>query len=93
MSKIYDAGETHPLYIVATEGGGIRAAYWTAAVLGEIQDKNPNFAAHLFAISGVSGGSLGAAVFEALLAEPNLGSFEKMSRHRYPLRRISFRLR
>jgi hypothetical protein len=69
-------GETHPLYIVATEGGGIRAAYWTAAVLGEIQDQNPNFAAHLFAISGVSGGSLGAAVFEALLAEPNLGSFK-----------------
>jgi hypothetical protein len=63
-------GETHPLYIVATEGGGIRAAYWTAAVLGEIQDQNLNFAAHLFAISGVSGGSLGAAVFEALLAEP-----------------------
>ena len=69
-------GETHPLYIVATEGGGIRAAYWTAAVLGEIQDQNPNFAAHLFAISGVSGGSLGAAVFEALLAEPNLSSFK-----------------
>jgi hypothetical protein len=69
-------GKTHPLYIVATEGGGIRAAYWTAAVLGEIQDKNPNFAAHLFAISGVSGGSLGATVFEALLAEPNVASFE-----------------
>src|SRR5438552_2669289 len=69
-------GETHPLYIVATEGGGIRAAYWTAAVLGEIQDKNPNFAAHLFAISGVSGGSLGATVFEALLAEPNIASFK-----------------
>jgi hypothetical protein len=69
-------GETHPLYLVATEGGGIRAAYWTAAVLGELQDKNPNFAAHLFAISGVSGGSLGAAVFEALLAEPNIASFK-----------------
>ena len=69
-------GETHPLYIVATEGGGIRAAYWTAAVLGEIQDQNANFAAHLFAISGVSGGSLGAAVFEALLTEPNFSSFK-----------------
>ncbi len=66
----------HPLFIVATEGGGIRAAYWTAAVLGEIQDENPNFASHLFAISGVSGGSLGAAVFDALLAEPNPGSFK-----------------
>jgi hypothetical protein len=70
------AGEMHTLYIVATEGGGIRAAYWTAAVLGDIQDQNPSFAAHLFAISGVSGGSLGGSVFEALLAEKSVGSFK-----------------
>ena len=70
------AGVLHPLFIVATEGGGIRAAYWTATVLGGIQDANPNFAPHLFAISGVSGGSLGAAVFDALLAEPNPGNFK-----------------
>ena len=70
------AGTMHPLFIVATEGGGIRAAYWTAVVLGGIQDANPSFAPHLFAISGVSGGSLGAAVFDALLAEPNPGSFK-----------------
>ena len=72
----HGAGSVHPLYIVATEGGGIRAAYWTAVLLGEIQDRNANFGAHLFAISGVSGGSLGAAVFNALLAEPNPGSFK-----------------
>ena len=77
VEKNYPAETKHPLYIVATEGGGIRAAYWTATVLGGIQDKNANFAAHLFAISGVSGGSLGAAVFEALLAEPHLGSFKE----------------
>jgi hypothetical protein len=69
-------GALHPLFIVATEGGGIRAAYWTATVLGGIQDANPNFAPHLFAISGVSGGSLGAAAFDALLAEPNPDSFK-----------------
>jgi hypothetical protein len=70
------AGTLHPLFIVATEGGGIRAAYWTATVLGGIQDANPNFAPHLFAISAVSGGSLGAAVFDALLAESNPDSFK-----------------
>ena len=64
------AGTAHPLFVVATEGGGIRAAYWTATVLGELQDRNPQFASHLFAISGVSGGSLGAVVFDALLAQP-----------------------
>jgi hypothetical protein len=70
------AGALHPLFIVATEGGGIRAAYWTGIVLGAIQDANPNFAPHLFAISGVSGGSLGGAVFDALLAEPNPAAFK-----------------
>jgi len=59
----------HPLYIIATEGGGIRAAYWTGIVLGGLQDANPNFATHVFAISGVSGGSLGAVVFDALVAQ------------------------
>jgi len=70
------AGTLHPLFIIATEGGGIRAAYWTATVLGGIQDANSNFARHLFAISAVSGGSLGAAVFDALLAESNPSSFK-----------------
>jgi hypothetical protein len=68
QAKFPDA-PVHPLYIVATEGGGIRAAYWTGIVLGGLQDANPNFATHLFAISGVSGGSLGATVFDALVAE------------------------
>jgi hypothetical protein len=57
----------HPVIIVATAGGGIRAAYWTATVLGRLQDANPNFSRHVLAISGVSGGSLGAAVFDSLL--------------------------
>jgi hypothetical protein len=76
VEKNYGAGTMHPLYIVATEGGGIRAAYWTGIVLGTLQDANPNFAPHLFAISGVSGGSLGATVFDALLAEPTTASFK-----------------
>jgi predicted acylesterase/phospholipase RssA len=61
--------DSHPLYVVATEGGGIRAAYWTAAVLGQLEDTSQGeFSRHVFAISGVSGGSLGAAVFASQLA-------------------------
>ena len=63
-----DPGAEIPVIIVATEGGGIRAAYWTAAVLASLQDQVPGFAEHCFAISGVSGGSVGAAVFDLLLA-------------------------
>ncbi|HXU42320.1 MAG TPA: hypothetical protein VN675_08355 [Burkholderiales bacterium] len=58
-----------PLYLVNAEGGGIRAAYWTVTVLGEIQKRHPAFAEHLYSLSGVSGGSLGASVFVALLAQ------------------------
>src|SRR5215475_7003620 len=58
-----------PLVIVATAGGGLRAAYWTATVLGRLQDEVPGFSAYLFGVSGVSGGSLGAAVFATLLAD------------------------
>lgn len=58
-----------PLIVIATEGGGLRAAFWTATVLGALEDEAPGFAARVFAISGVSGGSLGAAVFATLLAD------------------------
>ena len=59
-----------PMVIVATAGGGIRAAYWTAKVLEQLkEDLRPNgLRPYLFAISGVSGGSVGAAAFDAALA-------------------------
>ncbi|MCA9473212.1 MAG: hypothetical protein MRJ96_07130 [Nitrospirales bacterium] len=68
-----------PVILVSTEGGGIRAAYWTANVLAELQDRSQelirqgqiplDFARHVFSISGVSGGSLGGAVFAGLIKE------------------------
>ncbi|HVR69543.1 MAG TPA: hypothetical protein VMT87_01750 [Vicinamibacteria bacterium] len=64
---------TVPVYLVAAEGGGIRAAYWTAGVLARQQDQDPRFARHVFAISGVSGGSVGAGVFAALVRDSARG--------------------
>jgi hypothetical protein len=54
------------LVVAATAGGGLRAAFWTATVLGAIQDRSSAFSRQLFAVSGVSGGSLGATVFVTL---------------------------
>lgn len=56
-----------PMLIVATAGGGIRAAYWTATVLEQLEEQlGPGvLRRHLFAISGVSGGSVGALAFVA----------------------------
>jgi len=59
-----------PLVIVATAGGGIRAAYWTGTVLGELDSQAENFRDRLFAISGVSGGSVGATVYRGLIDLP-----------------------
>ena len=59
------AASAYPVFIVAAEGGGLRAAYWTATVLGYLQDHWPgddHFSDHVFAISGVSGGVRGSAV-------------------------------
>lgn len=61
-------GGPAPFVIVATAGGGSTAAFWTATVLGGLRDADPSFATKLFAISGVSGGALGAAAFAAVLA-------------------------
>ncbi len=66
--------ERPPLVVIATAGGGLRAAYWTATLLGALQDEAPGFGTHVFAISGVSGGSVGAAVFATLLADGPAGA-------------------
>ena len=58
--------------VVATAGGGLRAAFWTVTVLGGIQDESGRFVSQLAAISGVSGGSLGAAVFATLAERASL---------------------
>ena len=69
LERDYPGRQTYPVFLVATEGGGIRAAYWTATVLTSLSDSVPAFTDHLFAISGVSGGSLGATVYDALLVK------------------------
>jgi hypothetical protein len=62
------AGKPQPMVIVAAEGGGVRAAYWTASVLSALQDRYPCFASGVAGLSGVSGGSVGASVFAAQVA-------------------------
>jgi hypothetical protein len=59
--------KAYPVFVVAAQGGGIYAAYHPALSLARLYDACPAFAHHLFGISSVSGGSLGAAVFADLL--------------------------
>lgn len=52
------------LTLVAAPGGGIISAVWTSVALSKLHEIHGNdFARSVFAISAVSGGSLGAALF------------------------------
>lgn len=68
-----DPGKPIPVIVAAAEGGGIRAAYWTSLVLhhlADLPDAGVMFPQRLFAISSVSGGSFGAAVYAGLRRDP-----------------------
>jgi hypothetical protein len=56
----------YPVYIIAVEGGGIYAASAGSMFLARLQDENPCFSDHVFAISAVSGGAIGSTVFQSL---------------------------
>jgi predicted acylesterase/phospholipase RssA len=62
-----DPRRPEPIILVAAEGGGIRAAYVTGAVLSIIADRCPEAANRIFAVSSVSGGSIGAAIYAAVM--------------------------
>jgi hypothetical protein len=75
LGQLNDTTCTKRPIIVAAEGGASRAAFFTGSVLAHLEDLSdpapsraeaPVFSRRLFAISTVSGSSLGAAVFAAL---------------------------
>ena len=69
--QLKDSSLNHfPVYFVMADGGASRSAYWTASVLGKIQEESSgNFSKQLFCLSGTSGGSLGNISFYATLLE------------------------
>jgi uncharacterized membrane protein YfcA len=77
--KEYKGSDSIPVYIVATQGGGIRAMHWTAGVLYQLDNNIPKFYSNTFAISGVSGGSVGAVFYNTWHRDKGLnqGSFIK----------------
>jgi hypothetical protein len=70
-----------PLIVVTSTGGGIHAAAWTAAVLGQLENEFANdnnlgsFHSHVLLMSTVSGGSAGLyAYLRELYAQSNKGA-------------------
>jgi hypothetical protein len=64
-----DARKT--MILVAVQGGASRAGYWTAVALSSLREaamaKGADIDPHIFAISSVSGGSVGAVGYAAML--------------------------
>lgn len=77
--KEYAGSDSIPVYIIATQGGGIRAMHWTAGVLYQLDNNIPKFYSNTFAISGVSGGSVGAVFYNTWHRDQQLkrGAFLK----------------
>lgn len=61
-----------PIYLVAMSGGASRSAYWGAYTLAWLEDaqrqQGRHFLANVYGVSGVSGGSLGAAALVSFMA-------------------------
>ncbi|HEY4065481.1 MAG TPA: hypothetical protein VGM74_01170, partial [Burkholderiaceae bacterium] len=68
MAATASAGDR--IYLVASEGGGIRSAYWTARLLAELHEQRDlHFDSRAVVLSGVSGGAIGEAVYRACLRQ------------------------
>lgn len=55
-----------PLVMILSEGGGIRAAYWSSSLMTKLSSKLPNLREQILSISGVSGGSFGVVLYEGV---------------------------
>jgi hypothetical protein len=59
------------MILVAVQGGASRAGYWTAVALSDLREvakaKSVDIDPHIFALSSVSGGSVGAVGYAAML--------------------------
>ncbi len=58
----------YPVYFVLADGGASRSGYWSASVMASLDSQtNGKLTAHLFCLSGASGGSVGNAAYFNLL--------------------------
>lgn len=69
LKAYHDSGKPYPVFLVTSEGGGGYAAAHADLFLSKLQKRCPNFAQHVFALVGVSGGSVGNTMFWAGLPD------------------------
>ncbi|MFN8349477.1 MAG: patatin-like phospholipase family protein [Spirosomataceae bacterium] len=52
-----------PIIFIAAEGGGLRGTIWTGLFLDQMEKEMPGIHKNIYAISGVSGGGVGATFY------------------------------
>lgn len=62
-------GRHYPVFIVTAPGGGIYAAAAAEAFLSHMTERCDTFPQHVFAISAVSGGAVGATLYQTSIAD------------------------
>lgn len=68
-------GKDYDVYFIMANGGASRSGYWSASVLGKLEDASlqydsaDRFSNHIFCLSGTSGGGVGVATFFSLLRD------------------------
>jgi len=77
--KKYSGNENYPVYIITARGGGVYAANLAALTLARLYTACPALRHHVFAISAVSGGSLGASTFNAFWQQARLANSPEVS--------------
>jgi hypothetical protein len=80
----------YDMYFIMANGGASRSGYWTATVLGTLEDSSiaavqrgelgERFSDRIFCLSGTSGGGVGVATFFALLQNKQVTSDKSFAR-------------
>ena len=71
--------EIVPVIFVANQGGGLRASYWSNAILSQFEGAFPGFSNNVFLMSGASGGTVGNfAYLGAVSSKPSVDSCNEL---------------
>jgi hypothetical protein len=77
VQKFIEKNKEYPVFLFAMQGGGQYSSTFASLTLAKLFDRCPALRHHVFGLSGVSGGAVGAGFFVAQLktelAEPSSG--------------------
>ena len=61
-----DTNSNAPIYLIASDGGGLRAAYWNLLLMHHLDTLQTDFYKHVFMTTGASGGCIGQGMYAYL---------------------------